>query len=140
MPKSPELHLDESPSQEDLEILRQGLTEHALSFVDEPGFRPLAVFARARARLVGGVYGPVCWNWLDVSLLWVESTLRGGGLGSRLLRAFEEAGMERGCRCAHLETFSYQARDFYQRHGYRVFAELPDYPPGRSKLFMQKRL
>lgn len=65
---------------------------------------------------------------------------RSDGLGSRLLRAIELAGAERGCRHAHLDTFSYQARPFYERHGCQLFAELDDYPPGHKRYFLRKDL
>ncbi len=136
-----ELVLDESPSHDDVERLRAGLTEHSASFSDQPGFRPLAVFAPGEAGdLLGGAYGFVNWHWLDVSLLWVAEAHRGRGLGSRLLLRLEAEAWQRGCRRSHLETFSYQARVFYQRHGYQAFANLPDYPPGHTKVYLRKTL
>ena len=140
-----ELTVDEAPSHDAVESLRAGLTEHAKSIVEKPGFRPLAVFAHARVaggggELAGGASGFVNWNWLDVSLLWVAESLRGQGLGSRLLARLETEACQRGCERAHLETFSYQARVFYERHGYREFARLPDYPPGHEKVYLEKSL
>ncbi len=121
-----ELTLDDQPAHDDLEPLRAGLTDHSAPFVDRPGFRPIAVFARGGAGvLVGGAYGLLNWHWLDFSLLWVAESHRGRGLGSRLVRRLEAEARERGCRRAHLSTFSYQARAFYERHGYRAFARLP---------------
>jgi GNAT superfamily N-acetyltransferase len=140
-----ELTVDEAPSHDAVEPLRAGLTEHSAQLVAKPGFRPLAIFARDRAaggggELLGGAYGFVNWNWLDVSLLWVAEPLRGQGLGSKLLARLEAEARERGCQRAHLETFSYQARVFYERHGYRIFALLPDYPPGHEKVYLEKAL
>jgi hypothetical protein len=37
-------------------------------------------------------------------------------------------------------TMSFQARGFYERAGYSVFAELPDFPADQSRLFMRKSL
>ena len=78
-------------------------------------------------------HGQVNWTWLDVSLLWVAESHRGRGLGSKILRAFEDAGRDRGCTSAHLSTFTYQAAKFYRRHGYEEYARLPDYPPGHRQ-------
>ena len=135
------LILDESPAPADVDALRAGLTEHSRAFVGEPGFEPLAVYARdTGGALIGGAYGFLNWTWLDFSLLWVAEARRGQGLGSRLLLELEAAAWERGCRQAHLETFSYQARVFYERHGYRAFAQLSDYPPGHAKVYLKKVL
>lgn len=141
MSAEPTLTVETQPSSADLEALANGLTEHALPTTGRRGFLPIAVFARdAGGGLVGGVSGTVNWNWLHISLFWVSSERRHGGLGSRLLRAIEAAAVERGCVYAHLDTFSYQARPFYERHGYVLFAELADYPPGQSRFFLRKEL
>ena len=141
MSETVDLTFETAPDPDKVARLRAGLSEHSRDFVAEPGFRPLAVFARdGDGLLLGGAYGHLNWTWLDVSLLWVAAGHRGRGLGSRILQALERAAREQGCRRAHVETFDYQARELYERHGYRVFAELPDYPPGHRKLFLRKEL
>ncbi|HXJ80071.1 MAG TPA: GNAT family N-acetyltransferase, partial [Candidatus Methylomirabilis sp.] len=132
------LSVETSPDPRDLRALSHGLTEHALPVTRTPGFLPLAVMARDRdGVLVGGMHGQVNWTWLHIGLVWVSAARRRQGLGSRLLAAIEEAAIERGCRHAHLDTFSYQARPFYERHGYRLFATLDDYPPGHQRFFLR---
>jgi GNAT superfamily N-acetyltransferase len=86
------------------------------------------------------VWGQINWNWLHVGLFWVAEALRGSGYGRRLLAAIEQVARERGCRYAHLDTFSYQARPFYETLGYEVFGQLDDYPPGHKRFFMKKVL
>ena len=65
--------------------------------------------------------------------MWVAAGLRGGGIGALVLAAAEDEGRARGCTRAHLDTFSYQARPFYEKHGWRVFATLDDYPKGHQR-------
>ena len=126
---------------EDRRVVSNGLTEHALPITRAPGFEPLAVFARDRERkILAGVIGTVNWNWLHVNLMWVSESLRRTGVGRRLMGEIERVAIERGCTHAHLDTFSYQARPFYERLGYRVFGVLDDYPPGQKRVFMEKRL
>lgn len=134
-----ELTVETNPTAQDIEALGRGLTEHALPTTGVAGFRPLAVFARdARGTLIGGIQGQVNWNWLHIALFWVSGSARHRGLGSRLLAAIEAAAIERGCTAAHLDTFSYQARPFYERHGYSLFATLDEYPPGHQRFFLRK--
>lgn len=136
-----EITLETAPSADDIKALGDGLTEHALPTTGVPGFRPLAVFARDRhGHLLGGISALVNWNWLQIQLVWVSPVLRQKGLGSRLLAQIESAGKERGCTSAHLDTFSYQARPFYERHGYELFATLDDYPSGHRRFYLRKRL
>ena len=90
--------------------------------------------------MVGGMQGHVNWTWLHIGTVWVTEGRRHRGLGTQLLTAIEAAAIERGCLHAHLDTFSYQARPFYERHGYRLFATLDDYPPGHQRFFLRKTL
>jgi GNAT superfamily N-acetyltransferase len=133
--------VEEAPRREDIAILSQGLTLHALPHTQVPGFIPLAVFLRdTDSTIVGGVWGQINWNWLHVGLFWIAEALRGSGYGRRLLAAIEQVARERGCQYAHLDTFSYQARPFYEALGYEVFARLDDYPPRHQRFFMKKTL
>jgi len=132
---------EDNPRPEDVAALGRGLTEHALPTTAVAGFLPLAVFARDASRtMVGGVQGTTNWNWLHVALFWIAAEHRHGGLGSQLLTTIEDAARRRGCTRAHLDTFSYQARPFYERHGYTLFATLDDYPPGHQRFFLRKDL
>ena len=70
----------------------------------------------------------------------MAEALRGHGLGSRLLLAAEDLAVSRGCRGSWLGTFDFQARDFYERHGYGVFATLPGFPPGHTHFHLWKAL
>jgi GNAT superfamily N-acetyltransferase len=136
-----ELSIETRPALPDIDALGRGLNEHALPTTGTPGFQPLAAFARNESgSLVGGVYAQLNWTWLHISLFWISTERRRQGLGSKLLGAIEAAALERGCAHSHLDTFSYQARPFYERHGYRVFAILEDYPPGHQRIFLRKPL
>jgi predicted enzyme related to lactoylglutathione lyase len=135
------ISVEEDPDGSDVQVLADGLTAHALPIVGRPGFRPLAVFARdVSGKVVGGIAAMVNWQWLSINLVWVDETLRGTGLGHRLLEEIEAAGRRAGCTRAHLDTFSYQARPFYQQHGYELVATLEDYPSGHQRFYLRKAL
>ena len=88
----------------------------------------------------GGLYGATMWGWLVIDGLWVDGAVRGRGLGRQLLMAAEALAIERGCCGAWLGTFDFQARPFYERNGYRVFAELSGFPQGHTHFHLSKRL
>jgi len=88
----------------------------------------------------GGVIGVTYWNWFHIDLLWVRDELRGRGYGHELLIRAEEEARRRGAKNAHLDTFSFQAPDFYKQHGYQVFGELQDFPPGHRRYYLAKQL
>jgi GNAT superfamily N-acetyltransferase len=91
-------------------------------------------------QIVGGLAGATYWDWFYIDVLWVREELRGQGYGRRLLALAEQEARQRGAKSAYLDTFSFQAPDFYMRHGYQVFGELPDFPAGHRRYFMTKQL
>jgi len=91
-------------------------------------------------KIVGGLIGATYWNWLYIDLLFVNEELRGRGYGHRLLKFAEDEARKRGAKNVYLDTFSFQAPDFYKKYGYHVFGELKDFPPGHQRYFFTKQL
>lgn len=136
-----DIELEENPGSDDLAALAVGLTEHATSLLPRPGFRRVALFHRGEHRQVlGGLSGLINWNWAFVQNFWVAEALRHRHLGSQLLREFESYARAQGCAWIHLDTFSFQAPDFYETRGYQRFASLDDYPEGCARYFYKKAL
>jgi GNAT superfamily N-acetyltransferase len=92
--------------------------------------------------LLGGCIGSIVevWHWLTVDTMWVSPSHRGRGLGRRLLAEVEEQARERGCRWAKLNTWEFQAPDFYSRCGYVTYGLETDFPPGHVNHLMRKEL
>jgi GNAT superfamily N-acetyltransferase len=132
--------IEDAPSDADVEILPNGLEAFNESrWPRHQQWRPLAVFAREGGRIVAGLAGETYSGWLFTRYLWVSDALRGQGIGRKLMSDAEVRALERGCHSAWVDTFSFQAPDFYRKLGYHVFGEL-DYPPGHTRIFLQKRL
>jgi len=62
------------------------------------------------------------------------------GVGSLLLEEFERRCLALGCHKLRLETGDYQARPFYERHGFTLEATLHGDRFGRDWHVMQKQL
>jgi len=106
-----------------------------------PDYFPVNFVLRGeRGDALGGVLGQLWGGWLQVSHLWVAEAARGVGHGTRLLENAEAYARSRSAVGATLETFSFQARPFYERLGYQVFGTLDGYPPGHIKFFLRKAL
>lgn len=91
-------------------------------------------------RLLGGIRGFVFLYWLNVEVLFVEEDARGTRLGSRLLAEAERQAVALGAKNARLDTFEWQARGFYLKHGYEEYARIDDYAPGFYLAYMKKSL
>lgn len=119
--------------------VRQGIRSADPPDVGGRDYRLLALALRTpEGDLVGGLHGATMWEWLVIDGLWVAPERRRRGLGRRLLAAAEAAAVARGCRGVWLGTFDFQARAFYERHGYTVFGQLPGFPPGHTHYHLCK--
>lgn len=102
---------------------------------------PLEIFLLDdRQKVRAGLVGLTRWNWLLIEVLWVEESLRRQGFGSKLMQIAEQEAKRRGCNEAILDTFSFQAKGFYERLGYEVFAHVDDYPSGYSFYQLKKMI
>lgn len=138
----PEIVLTETADDRLDALINDGLNAFNDEVAGYSDRRPLSVVVRdpGTGEILGGAKGRTSLGLLFVELFWLPEALRGSGLGSRILRMMEEEGRRRGCRSAVLFTISFQAPDFYRRHGWRVFGEVECDPPGTSRVFMTKVL
>jgi GNAT superfamily N-acetyltransferase len=122
------------------EIIDAGLGDYNASAAPFEEVRPLTVIARSpEGTVTGGAVGRTWATACELQQLWVQPELRGSGLGSDLMRAFEAAARTRGCTLVYLDTFSFQARPFYERHGYSVDDTMALLPHGIVRWRMIKR-
>lgn len=103
-------------------------------------YRPLAILVAhpETGEVLGGLWAETMFAHLHVDVLFVREDLRRTGIGRRLMIDAEEESIRRGCRGAWLDTYSFQARGFYERLGYAVFGTIENYPPGHSRFFLKK--
>ncbi|MFC3034384.1 GNAT family N-acetyltransferase [Pseudoalteromonas fenneropenaei] len=138
-----DLHFEllESEHSEVASALSQQLVAFNRAHWDVKTREPLgATYKNAQGQLIAGVSGYTFGNWLHIERLWVADSLRGQGLGAKLLASIEAAALQRGCQYALLDTLEFQAKDFYLRAGYEVQWVQQHYPKTGSKYFMSKTL
>ncbi|MBQ0002237.1 MAG: GNAT family N-acetyltransferase [Treponema sp.] len=90
--------------------------------------------------VIAGILGGTYWGWMHLDILWVDENYRRTGIGSKLLKAAEEEAVRRGCHSVHVDTMSWQAPEFYKKHGYREIGKLENIPTGNKKFHLIKEL
>ena len=139
----PKITLMDAPTPDMRKAIVEPLVEFNNGRLGKPEtYRPLAILLSdpERDEIVGGLHGSTMFSYLWVDLLFVPESMRGIGIGRKLLAQAETEAMRRGCHAVTLDTFSFQARGFYERLGYSVFGILDDCPPGHSRFYLTKRL
>lgn len=90
--------------------------------------------------VVGGLLAVLCWNWIEVDILWVDLAYRQKGVGTQLLNKIEKIALEKDCTFIKLNTFSFQAPNFYRKNGYEQYALLEHAPEGASHNYFKKSI
>lgn len=75
-----------------------------------------------------------------IDTLWVHESLRNKGFGTQLLEAAEKEAIKNGCQFSLVDTWDFQAEEFYLKKGYERIGELKNYWHGHSKAFLRKKL
>jgi GNAT superfamily N-acetyltransferase len=90
---------------------------------------------------IGGINATLyCWNIMYVDILYVDEAHRRKGYGKLLLEKAENKARSLGGYLSHLDTFDWQAKEFYERQGYSVFGLLENCPRGHSRHYLKKQL
>src|SRR5215831_3267740 len=123
------------------QFIMSGVDNHNIAATRLPDYYPVNFVLRGeRGDVLGGLLGQLWGGWLQVTYLWVAEAARGAGHATRLMEEAETYARSRGAVGATLETYSFQARPFYERLGYEVFGALDGCPPGHVKFFLRKAL
>lgn len=135
----------EKSTREECEIVDNGIVEYNLAkvpFTQEQPFTSInRVIKDSNGNVLAGMNSLLyCWNCLYIDVLWVKDEVRRNGYGSILLKEVEKIAKEKGCKLIHLDTFDFQAKDFYLKHGYEVFGILDDCPSGHKRYYMKKSI
>jgi len=133
------LSVEPDPAVADIGIVERGLFQFEQNRLGSPEHQHFAVFLRdANGQVQGGIDGHIMWNRLFIKTAWVAETLRGQGIGTRLMLAAEHEARKRKCRCLWLTALGDHACHFYTRLDYRIFGVLDDYVDGQSLYSLQK--
>lgn len=104
-------------------------------------FETLSVYCRdSENSIIGGLTGKTYWNYLDIGFLWVHQNKRNSGIASELLQLAEVEAKQRGCEFSMLDTYEFQALEFYKKQGYSEFGQLDGYCGKYARYYLKKAL
>jgi ribosomal protein S18 acetylase RimI-like enzyme len=133
--------VEAEPVPTEMAAVIKGLTAYNASKAngDTPNYLFIAVRG-VDGSIAGGLVGATYLGWLQVQAVWISEELRSLGYGTELMQAAENEAVRRGCPRVFLETLSFQALPFYEKRGYKVVSQLPDFPPGGCRYALTKEL
>jgi GNAT superfamily N-acetyltransferase len=132
--------LDE-PDQKLIDFLDKKIAEFNWANWEISERKPLAVQIKDdKGNIIAGSSARTFGNWLLINTLWVDESLRGKQVGTKILNELECAAKNRGCTLSMLDTLNFQAMPFYKKYGYKTKWIQESYPKTGCKYFMVKEL
>lgn len=127
--------------QKDKEIMVKGLlSHHAKSGHPRKSQTYSVVLKDENDNVLGAVVVTFLWNGMEINSLWVDESIRKQGWGRKLMGVVEDEARKRGCTVVYTNTFPWQAPDFYQKLGYKLYGKLDNFPNGLSRQYYCKYL
>ncbi|MFD2725484.1 GNAT family N-acetyltransferase [Hyunsoonleella rubra] len=103
--------------------------------------KPIEIIVRNNNdEIIGGLYGRSIWGTLEIKTFVVKSENRNSGIGKKLILETEKEAKKRNCRFISLDTFSFQAPEFYEKLGFEKIGTETDFPKGFEKYYYRKKI
>lgn len=131
---------DSNPNPENDQVIQAGIIAFNDSILHDHPDR-FSIYLKDENGAIRG--GAVVWvhkESIYVDILWVDESLRGHGYGTRIMQTAEDEGKNRGCKYSTVDTYSFQAKDFYLKNGYQIIGEVKDHLFHYTKIFFRKCL
>ena len=132
--------VDYAPSEADNAVVREGIIAFNENIVGERDKKFSIFLKNDSGKVFGGIQAFLDTESVYIDVLWVEQSLQKQGYGTQLLRAAEQAAIENGCNFSLVDTWDFQAEEFYLKNGYEQIGEIKNYWHGHSKIFLRKKL
>ncbi|MEG0773777.1 GNAT family N-acetyltransferase [Clostridium sp.] len=128
-----------SCNEEDMEFIHNKLIKHNLNYItdyEDFGYN----IKDENGDIIAGIVASRENQCLTIDYLWVDESYRGSGFGSKLLNFIESIAEKKGVVTIYLNTFGFQAPEFYLKMGYENFGVLENCINGYSQYFFRKML
>jgi len=76
----------------------------------------------------------------DIEYLWVHEDHRNKDIATHVMALAEDEARKRGCSHAMLDTYEFQALDFYIKQGYECFGKLDGYCEKYERYYLKKAI
>lgn len=125
------------------DIIRQGIRSfnnkshpdmEIFNLYREKGYNdPFGLYAILDNQIVGGIVARKKMQWLDIDILFINENFRGNKIGSKLINYATEYCKKENLIGMHLYTLDFQARRFYEKQGFKLIAEIENWPKGITR-------
>ena len=129
--------IKDNPSSEEQKIIRDGIIGFNQSIInDKPNC--FNIFVKQNEKIVGGAIIYQHRDALYIDVLWCMEECRRKGIGSKLMGMIESEAQNKSIKKLFVDTYAFQAQEFYKKHGFNIIGCAPEYLLGHDRIFMRK--
>jgi len=131
-----------NPLEDDIKKIYDGLVDFNESYFPNFEEKSFACFINDNEnKVVGGLSGKITYNNMLIDYFWLPKSYRSSGVGTRIINQAIKEAITLKLRYINLDTYTFQAPDFYLKMGFVEVGRFKDYPKiGTDKVFYQKKL
>ena len=127
-----------APSETYDEFFRTYFQEYSLKKLGkESKWQSWRFVARHGETIVGIIQGDIMWGVLHIELLMVKPEYRKLGVGGALYSKVVNLAKEHDCTMMTVETFDFQAPEYWQSKGFKIDLKRPGYQ-GNTLYYLSK--
>lgn len=127
----------DNPTSEEQKIIRDGIIGFNQSVInDKPNC--FNIFVKQNENIIGGAIIYQHKDALYIDVLWCMEEYRRKGIGSKLIGMIEAEAQNKSIKKLFVDTYAFQAQEFYKKHGFKIIGCAPEYLLGHDRIFMRK--
>ncbi|MBS0286704.1 MAG: GNAT family N-acetyltransferase [Proteobacteria bacterium] len=95
----------------------------------------MSIFAKNNGQIVGVA---LIWEHTDafyIDVLWLNENNRKRGIGTKIISMMNTLAIDKGISKIFVDTYTFQAQEFYQKHAFNSIGTIPEYLLGYDRIF-----
>jgi|SaaInlStandDraft_5_1057022.scaffolds.fasta_scaffold55739_2 N-acetylglutamate synthase-like GNAT family acetyltransferase len=132
-------NLNLNPTPEGQKVIREGIINFNQSIInDKPGCFTVSV--KKEGAVVGGAIIYLHKDALYLDVIWCVEECRGQGIGTKIISMLENEAKRTNKTKLFVDTYAFQAQDFYLKQGFKIIGKVPGYLLGYDRIFFLKEV
>ena len=140
-PSLDNVFIDETDNLYIKEKIDQGIKEFNKIYLKKWESKNISLYIKdLSGEIIAGLHGNYVNEYMRISNAWVKKQHRKQGLGTKLFKELENFARSKKCKYIQLDTYEFQALNFYIKLGYQLIATIPKWIKNYDNYNLRKEL
>ncbi|MBA3535020.1 MAG: GNAT family N-acetyltransferase [Tatlockia sp.] len=132
-----EYTIENNPNSSDEKVIRDGIVNFNSQVINEKA-KHFSIFAKDKGKIIGGALIRAHSDALYIDVLWCVEKYRSKGVGTEIINLINNVARDKGLSKIFVDTYSFQAQDFYKKHSFYTIGTIPKYLKNHDRIFLRK--